>query len=81
MIMYYLQIPVEGKAPEARHSHSAYPYQGGAVVFGGLGKRGVPLGDTVMLRPTEKGFCWETIEVTPPPFPRSVCPSKSPAEI
>lgn len=69
---YYLQIPVEGAAPEARHSHSAFPYQGGVVVFGGLDRRGVPLGDTVVLRPTERGFSWERIEAEPPPVPRSV---------
>ncbi|CAK6967690.1 tRNA wybutosine-synthesizing protein 4 isoform X1 [Scomber scombrus] len=67
---HWTEIPVQGVAPEARHSHSACPYQGGAVVFGGLGKRGVPLGDTVMLRPIERGFCWERIEVKPSPFPR-----------
>ncbi|XP_067460305.1 tRNA wybutosine-synthesizing protein 4 [Thunnus thynnus] len=67
---HWTEIPVEGTAPEARHSHTAYSYHGGAVVFGGLGKSGVPLGDTVVLRPIERGFCWERIEVEPPPFPR-----------
>lgn len=70
--MYYLQIPVEGAAPEARHSHSACSYQGGVVVFGGLDRSGVPLGDTVVLRPTERGFSWERVAVQPPPVPRSV---------
>uniref|UniRef100_A0A7N9AWE5 tRNA wybutosine-synthesizing protein 4 n=1 Tax=Mastacembelus armatus TaxID=205130 RepID=A0A7N9AWE5_9TELE len=69
-LQHWTQIPVEGAAPEPRHSHSACSYQGGVVVFGGLGRRGVPLGDTVMLRPTERGFCWERIEVQPPPVPR-----------
>ncbi|XP_042282213.1 tRNA wybutosine-synthesizing protein 4 [Thunnus maccoyii] len=67
---HWTEIPVEGTAPEARHSHTACSYQGGAVVFGGLGKSGVPLGDTVVLRPIERGFCWERIAVEPPPFPR-----------
>ncbi|XP_045909416.1 tRNA wybutosine-synthesizing protein 4 [Micropterus dolomieu] len=67
---HWTEIPVEGAPPEARHSHSAFPYQGGVVVFGGLDRRGVPLGDTVVLRPTERGFSWERIEVEPPPVPR-----------
>nr|XP_020475690.1 tRNA wybutosine-synthesizing protein 4 isoform X2 [Monopterus albus] len=67
---HWTEIPVEGAAPEPRHSHSACSYQGGAVVFGGLDRRGVPLGDTVVLRPTERGFCWERLEVQPPPVPR-----------
>uniref|UniRef100_A0A7N6B3Z6 tRNA wybutosine-synthesizing protein 4 n=1 Tax=Anabas testudineus TaxID=64144 RepID=A0A7N6B3Z6_ANATE len=67
---HWTEIPVGGAAPEARHSHSACSYQGGMVVFGGLDRRGVPLGDTVVLRPTERGFCWERIEVQPPPVPR-----------
>ncbi len=66
------QIPVEGTAPEARHSHSACSYQGGVVVFGGLDRRGVPLGDIMVLRPNERGFSWERVEVQPPPVPRSV---------
>ncbi|XP_076603828.1 tRNA wybutosine-synthesizing protein 4 [Chaetodon auriga] len=67
---HWTEIPVEGAAPEARHSHSACSYQGGVVVFGGLDRRGVPLGDTVVLRPKERGFCWERIEVQPSPVPR-----------
>lgn len=70
----HLQIPVEGVAPEARHSHSACSYKGGGVVFGGLSRAGVPLDDTVILTPTERGFCWERIDVQPPPVPRSVVP-------
>lgn len=64
-------MPLEGVAPEARHSHSACSYQGGVVVFGGLSRGGVPLGDMVVLRPTDVGFCWERIDVHPPPVPRS----------
>ncbi|XP_029980829.1 tRNA wybutosine-synthesizing protein 4 [Sphaeramia orbicularis] len=67
---HWTEVPVEGAAPEARLSHSACSYQGGVVMFGGLDRRGVPLGDTVVLRPTESGFCWERIEVHPPPVPR-----------
>ncbi|KAM9342949.1 LOW QUALITY PROTEIN: tRNA wybutosine-synthesizing protein 4 [Pholidichthys leucotaenia] len=67
---HWTEIPVEGPAPECRHSHSACSYQGGVVVFGGLGRRGVPLGDTILLRPTERGFLWDRIDVRPPPVPR-----------
>uniref|UniRef100_UPI0037E8DBA5 tRNA wybutosine-synthesizing protein 4 n=1 Tax=Semicossyphus pulcher TaxID=241346 RepID=UPI0037E8DBA5 len=67
---HWTEVPVEGPAAEARHSHSASSYQGGLVVFGGLDRRGVPLGDTAVLRPTERGFTWERIEVQPPPAPR-----------
>lgn len=66
----WTEIPVEGAAPAPRHSHSACSYQGGVLMFGGLGGGGVPLGDTVALRPTERGFCWERIDVQPPPVPR-----------
>lgn len=67
---HWTEIPVEGVAPEARHSHSACPYQRGAVVFGGLDRRGVPLGDTAVLIPNERGFTWERIETQPSPVPR-----------
>ncbi|XP_070693954.1 tRNA wybutosine-synthesizing protein 4 [Pempheris klunzingeri] len=67
---HWTEVPVEGAAPEARHSHSACSHQGGVVVFGGLDRRGVPLGDTAVLRPTDRGFTWERIEVQPPPVPR-----------
>ena len=40
-------------------------------MFGGLDRRGVPLGDTLVLRPTDRGFSWERIELQPPPVPRS----------
>ncbi|XP_035030289.2 tRNA wybutosine-synthesizing protein 4 [Hippoglossus stenolepis] len=68
--LLWTEIPVEGAAPEPLHSHSACSYQGGVVMFGGLDRRGVPLGDTVVLRPTDRGFSWETIELQPPPVPR-----------
>lgn len=42
------------------------------MVFGGLDRRGVPLGDTVLLRVNEKGFNWEALKVQPSPVPRSV---------
>lgn len=69
---FYLQFPIEGTVPEARHSHTASSYQGGAVVFGGLDKRGAPLGDVVLLKPNRLGFTWETLEVQPSPVSRSV---------
>ncbi|XP_063743083.1 tRNA wybutosine-synthesizing protein 4 isoform X2 [Eleginops maclovinus] len=67
---HWREMPVEGAAPEARHSHSACSYQGGLVLFGGVDSGGVPLGDTAVLRPTDRGFCWERIDVQPPPVPR-----------
>ncbi|CAJ1078943.1 tRNA wybutosine-synthesizing protein 4 isoform X1 [Xyrichtys novacula] len=67
---HWTEIQVEGAIPEARHSHSACSYRGGLVVFGGLDRRGVPLGDTAVLRPTERGFTWERVEVQPPPVAR-----------
>uniref|UniRef100_A0A8D3AZX8 tRNA wybutosine-synthesizing protein 4 n=1 Tax=Scophthalmus maximus TaxID=52904 RepID=A0A8D3AZX8_SCOMX len=67
---HWTEMPVEGAAPAAVHSHSACSYQGGAVVFGGLDGRAVPLGDTVVLRPTDGGFSWDRLEVQPPPAPR-----------
>lgn len=66
----WTEIPVDGAAPEARLSHSASSYQEGVLMFGGLGGRGVPLGDTVLLRQTGSGFCWERIDINPPPIPR-----------
>ncbi|XP_056145974.1 tRNA wybutosine-synthesizing protein 4 [Lampris incognitus] len=66
---HWTEIPIEGTAPEARFSHSACPYSGGLVVFGGLGTD-VPLGDTVLLRSTNRGFCWDRLQVHPPPIPR-----------
>ncbi|ROL55070.1 tRNA wybutosine-synthesizing protein 4 [Anabarilius grahami] len=63
-------ITFVGAVPEARHSHSACPYRGGLVIFGGLGKGGRPFGDVFYLRPTSSGFCWETKNLHPPPVPR-----------
>nr|XP_020493507.1 tRNA wybutosine-synthesizing protein 4 isoform X1 [Labrus bergylta] len=67
---HWTEMPVEGAVPEARHSHSACAHQGGVVMFGGLDRGGVPLGDSAVLRPTERGFTWERLEVQPPPLPR-----------
>ncbi|XP_047457740.1 tRNA wybutosine-synthesizing protein 4 isoform X2 [Mugil cephalus] len=67
---HWTEIPVEGPSPEARHSHAVCSYQGGVVLFGGLSRRGVPLGDTVLMRPTDGGFRWERVAMTPPPVPR-----------
>uniref|UniRef100_A0A673XWN6 Leucine carboxyl methyltransferase 2 n=1 Tax=Salmo trutta TaxID=8032 RepID=A0A673XWN6_SALTR len=50
---------------DPRFSHSACPYEGGAVICGGLGRESVPLGDTVLLRPTTTGFCWERLHLQP----------------
>lgn len=66
----WTEVTIEGPAPEARFSHSACSYQGGAVVFGGLSRRGLPLGDTIMLRPTNCGFSWERLDIEPPPLAR-----------
>ncbi|KAJ8255237.1 hypothetical protein GJAV_G00202630 [Gymnothorax javanicus] len=67
---HWTKMPVEGEPPEARHSHSACVYDGGVVIFGGLGRGGVPLSDTVLLRPTEMGFCWARLQVHPTPVAR-----------
>lgn len=69
-MLLWTEISVEGVPPEARLSHSACEYEGGVVVFGGLGRGGVPLGDTAILRPTTTGFCWESLLVHSPPVPR-----------
>uniref|UniRef100_A0A665VXN7 tRNA wybutosine-synthesizing protein 4 n=1 Tax=Echeneis naucrates TaxID=173247 RepID=A0A665VXN7_ECHNA len=66
----WMKVPIEGAAPTALHSHSACSFQGGVVVFGGLDRRGVPRGDTAVLRPTDGGFSWDRLEVQPPPVPR-----------
>ncbi|KAG9348695.1 hypothetical protein JZ751_029012 [Albula glossodonta] len=52
---HWTEVPVEGDPPEPRHSHSACGYGGGVVIFGGLSGGGVPLGDVVLLRPTDEG--------------------------
>lgn len=67
---HWTEITVVGAGPEARHSHSACPYGGGLVIFGGLGEGGKPLGDVLYLRPTSSGFCWEMKDLHPPPVPR-----------
>lgn len=66
----WTEVALEGAAPEARFSHSACPYQGGVVIFGGLSKKGLPLGDTTLLRSTESGFSWEQLDIKPPPVAR-----------
>lgn len=66
----WTEVTIDGPAPEARFSHSACSYQGGVVVFGGLSRRGLPLGDTIMLRPTDCGFSWEQLNLEPPPAAR-----------
>ncbi|CDQ76681.1 unnamed protein product [Oncorhynchus mykiss] len=43
------------------------PYEGGAVICGcDLWMVGVLLGETVLLRPTTTGFCWERLHLQPP---------------
>ncbi|KAL0963953.1 hypothetical protein UPYG_G00315730 [Umbra pygmaea] len=66
----WTEIPVEGAMPEPRFSHSACSYAGGVVICGGLGGGGVPLGDTVILRPTNTGFYWDRLQTHPPLVPR-----------
>lgn len=61
---------IDGPAPEARFSHSACSYRGGVVIFGGLSGRGLPLGDTTLLRSTDCGLCWSRLEIKPPPVAR-----------
>ncbi|KAJ8283018.1 hypothetical protein COCON_G00055370 [Conger conger] len=67
---HWTEVPVDGEPPGARHSHSACGYAGGAVIFGGLGGGGAALGDAVVLRPAETGFCWARLRVHPAPAPR-----------
>ncbi|XP_004861735.1 tRNA wybutosine-synthesizing protein 4 [Heterocephalus glaber] len=66
----WVKIPVEGDAPEARHSHSACPWQGGALIAGGLGASEEPLKSIVFLRSISCGFLWESIDIHPPITPR-----------
>nr|XP_020013013.1 tRNA wybutosine-synthesizing protein 4 [Castor canadensis] len=68
--MAWVNIPVEGEAPEARHSHSACTWQGGALIAGGLGASEEPLNSVFFLRPMSCGFLWEPIDVQPPITPR-----------
>lgn len=68
--MTWVRIPVEGEAPEGRHSHSACSWQGGALIAGGLGASEEPLSSVVFLKPTTCGFLWESVGIQPPITPR-----------
>ncbi|XP_037358227.1 tRNA wybutosine-synthesizing protein 4 [Talpa occidentalis] len=68
--MTWVRIPVEGEAPEGRHSHSACSWQGGALIAGGLGASEVPLSSVLFLKPISCGFLWESIVIQPPITPR-----------
>ncbi|XP_004687603.1 PREDICTED: tRNA wybutosine-synthesizing protein 4 [Condylura cristata] len=68
--MTWVRIPVEGEAPEGRHSHSACSWQGGALIAGGLGASEVPLSSVLFLKPVSCGFLWESIVIRPPITPR-----------
>ncbi|XP_071662035.1 tRNA wybutosine-synthesizing protein 4 isoform X2 [Patagioenas fasciata] len=63
-------VPVEGPAPEGRHSHSACGWNGGVLIAGGLGAAERPLGSVLFLRALERGFRWQTVETRPPLIPR-----------
>ncbi|XP_048883416.1 tRNA wybutosine-synthesizing protein 4 isoform X1 [Brienomyrus brachyistius] len=67
---HWTAVPVEGAMPAARHSHSACAHEEGVVICGGLGRGGVPLGDTVLLQCTASGFHWKELLVQPPLVPR-----------
>lgn len=64
------KIPVEGPVPEGRHSHSACSWEGGALIAGGLGAKGLPLGSVLFLTPAPTGFVWQRIETHPSIVPR-----------
>uniref|UniRef100_A0A8C6W4G3 Leucine carboxyl methyltransferase 2 n=1 Tax=Nannospalax galili TaxID=1026970 RepID=A0A8C6W4G3_NANGA len=66
----WVRIPVEGEAPEARHSHSACSWEGGALIAGGLGASEEPLSSVLFLKPTFYGFLWESVDIQPPITPR-----------
>lgn len=68
--MAWVRIPVEGEAPEGRHSHSACSWQGGALIAGGLGASEEPLSSILFLKPISSGFLWEPIAIQPPVTPR-----------
>ncbi|XP_069340406.1 tRNA wybutosine-synthesizing protein 4 [Eulemur rufifrons] len=68
--MAWVRIPVEGETPEARHSHSACSWQGGAIIAGGLGASEEVLNSVLFLRPISCGFLWESIDIQPPITPR-----------
>uniref|UniRef100_A0A8D0GZC6 tRNA wybutosine-synthesizing protein 4 n=1 Tax=Sphenodon punctatus TaxID=8508 RepID=A0A8D0GZC6_SPHPU len=65
-----VQIPVEGPLPVGRHSHSACSWDGGVLLAGGLGAAEQPVGSVLFLRPTERGFRWQTVETQPSLLPR-----------
>ncbi|KAM4687228.1 tRNA wybutosine-synthesizing protein 4 [Rhinophrynus dorsalis] len=65
-----IQLPVSGSTPSARHSHSSCPWNGGAVISGGLLLSGVPSGLVTLLRPRDTHFEWEELETVPPVTPR-----------
>ncbi|XP_060785342.1 tRNA wybutosine-synthesizing protein 4 isoform X2 [Neoarius graeffei] len=67
---HWTDVLLEGCIPEPRHSHSACAYRQGLVIFGGLGRGGVPLGDVVLLKPMSTGFCWQRLHVCPALVPR-----------
>ncbi|KAJ1121157.1 hypothetical protein NDU88_009284 [Pleurodeles waltl] len=64
------KIPVEGLVPEGRHSHSACSWKGGALIAGGLGAEGLPLGSVLFLSPAPTGFVWQSFETHPSMVPR-----------
>ncbi|XP_047671365.1 tRNA wybutosine-synthesizing protein 4 isoform X2 [Tachysurus fulvidraco] len=66
----WTNVPLEGCIPEPRHSHTACAYRQGLVIFGGLGRGGVPLGDVILLKPNSTGFCWENLHICPALVPR-----------
>ncbi|KAM6202491.1 tRNA wybutosine-synthesizing protein 4 [Rhynchocyon petersi] len=66
----WVRIPVEGDAPEGRHSHSACSWQGGALFAGGLGASEEPLSSVLFLKPISCGFLWESVDIHPPITPR-----------
>ncbi|KAI5936758.1 tRNA wybutosine-synthesizing protein 4 [Manis javanica] len=68
--MTWVRIPVEGEAPEGRHSHSACSWQGGALIAGGLGASEEPLSSVLFLKPISGGFLWESVVIQPPITPR-----------
>ncbi|XP_043845136.1 tRNA wybutosine-synthesizing protein 4 [Dromiciops gliroides] len=68
--MTCVSLPVEGPEPDARHSHSACSWKGGALIAGGLSVSEEPLGSIYFLKPVSHGFCWESLDVQPPITPR-----------
>ncbi|XP_036591563.1 tRNA wybutosine-synthesizing protein 4 [Trichosurus vulpecula] len=68
--MTWVTLPVEGPEPDARHSHSACSWKGGALIAGGLSGSEEPLGSIHFLKPVSNGFCWERLEVQPHITPR-----------